>query len=343
VKKVRIWYDALTGKHVRYGTALAKRFRQQGHDIILTTRKHPDTVELAKILKEEFLVIGDYDPTSLHTRLQASLKRMLKLSELFEDTIPDVAICSQSVDLCRVAFGLGIPIFLTADTAYAVAVNKLTLPLANTVITSEALPKRLFKNFGAQNIVQFNGVDEAAWIKDFKPSGRLDFKKPVIVVRQMETKATYARGKEDATKRIAQKLSSFGTVLFLPRYDKQQSRNYIVVREFVDSASLVAHADLVLGVGGTISREAVLQGVPSIAISQFGRIHVNEYLARKGFPIFITPPSKALALAKKYLGKKWDVKAKLRELENPVDVIEKLATKRQTERHCTPRKSEEED
>jgi predicted glycosyltransferase len=340
---VRIWYDAFTGKHVRYGAAVAKRFRQLGHDVILTTRKHPDTVELAKILKEEFLVIGDYDPTSLRTRLQASLKRMLELSKLFEDKIPDIAICSQSVDLCRVAFGLGIPIFLTADTAYAAAVNKLTLPLANAVITSEAIPKRLFKSFGAQNIVQFKGVDEVAWIKDFKPSGRLDFKKPIIVVRQMETKASYALGKEDATKRIAQKLSSFGTVLFLSRYDKQQGEGFVVVKEFMDSASMVAHADLAVGVGGTISREAALQGVPSIAISQFGRIHVNEYLSRKGFPIFITAPSKALALAKKYLGKKWDVRAKLRELENPVDVIEKLATQKQTDKHHVSGNSEEKD
>jgi predicted glycosyltransferase len=340
---VRIWYDALTGKHVRYGAAVAKRFRQQGHDVILTTRKHPDTVELAKILKERFLVVGDYDPTSLQTRLQASLKRMLELSKLFEDNIPDIAICSQSVDLCRVAFGLGIPILLTADTAYAVAVNKLTLPLANTVITSEALPKRLLKNFGAQNIVHFKGVDEAAWIKDFKPLGRLDFKKPIIVVRQMETKASYAVGTEDATKRIAHKLSSLGTVLFLPRYDKQQGEGFVVAKEFVDSASMVAHADLVIGAGGTISREAALQGTPSIVISQFGRIHVNEYLSRKDFPIFITAPSKVLALAKKYSGKKWDVKAKLRELENPVELIEKLATKTQIDKHHMLGKSREED
>lgn len=320
---MNIWYDALTGKHVRYGTALANRFRQQGHDVTLTTRKHPDTVELAKTLKEEFLVIGDYDPTSLHTRLDSSLERMLKLSKLFEDNIPDVAICSQSVDLCRVAFGLGIPILVTADTIYAIAANKLTLPLANTVITSEAIPKRLFESFGAENIVQFKGVDEVAWIKDFKPSAKLDFKKPIIVVRQMETKAAYALGKEDVTKTIAHKLSKFGTVLFLSRYDKQQSEGFVVIKQFVDSASLVAHADLVIGVGGTISREAALQGVPAIAIQEFGNPYVNEYVAKKGFPMFITTPSKVLQVAKKYLGKKWDIRQKLLGLENPVDIIEK--------------------
>ena len=326
---MRIWYDAFTGKHIRYGAAVAKRFRQLGHEVILTTRKHPDTVELAKILKEEFLVIGDYDPTSLRTRLQASLKRMLQLSKLFEDNIPDVAISHQSVDLCRVAFGLGIPIILTADTANATAVNKLTLPLANTVVASEALPKRLLKSYGAQNVVQFKGVDEVAWIRGFKPSAKIfPHKKPLIVVRQMETKASYAMGKTDVTKKIAQELSAFGTVLFLSRYDKQERGGLVVVKEFVDSASVVAHADLVVSFGGTISREAALQGVPSVAIPEFGHVHVDDYLSRKGFPIFMTKPSRALTLAKKYLGKKWDVTAKLAEMENPVDVIEKVVTEK---------------
>jgi predicted glycosyltransferase len=325
---VKVWYDALTGKHVRYGVALARRFRQLGHQVILTTRKHPDTVELAKILGEKFLIIGGYDPSSLRSRLQASLRRMLELSELVGDNALDVAVSHQSVDLCRVAFGLGVPIFLTADTAYAVAVNRLTLPLANAVVVSEAIPKRLFRSFGAQRIVQFGGVDEVAWIRDLEPSARFDFRRPVIVVRQMETKASYALAKEDLTRKVAEKLSSFGTVLFLSRYDKRRSKGLVIVREFVDSASLVAHADLVVGVGGTISREAALQGVPSIAISQLGRIHVNKYLSKKGFPIFTVAPSKVLALAKKHLGKRWDVKAKLKELENPVDVIEKIVTNR---------------
>jgi len=41
---VKIWYDAGTGKQVRYGVAIAKRLRAEGHKIILTTRSHPDTL-----------------------------------------------------------------------------------------------------------------------------------------------------------------------------------------------------------------------------------------------------------------------------------------------------------
>jgi predicted glycosyltransferase len=93
---------------------------------------------------------------------------------------------------------------------------------------------------------------------------------------------------------------------------------------FEDSASLVANADLVVSYGGTIAREAALQGVPSIAISDMAKTNVNTYLAKKGFPMFITTEQRVLGYAKKYLGKRFDVQGKLAELENPVDVIEKV-------------------
>lgn len=321
---MKIWYDACTGKHVRYGTAIVGRLRKAGHEVIFTTREHPDTLALAKILGETPIVVGRYNPQSLTTRLEESANRMLQFSKLFTNNSPDVAVSSQSVELCRFAFGLGIPVILTADTPHATAVNRLTIPLANTLLTSEAIPKRLFKKYGAQKIVQFKGVDELAWIKDSEGSLASEFKRPLIVVRQMETKAAYALGKGDITIRIAQKLASLGNVLFLPRYSKPKNERLKVMEGFVDSARLAAQSDLVVSVGGTIAREAALQGTPSIVISEFTRIQVNEYLSKKGFPLFIVSPSKALSCAKRYLGKRFDVKVKLGEMENPVDIIEKM-------------------
>lgn len=321
---MRIWYDACTGKQVRYGVAIAKRLRRLGYEVILTTREHPDTLSIAKALNEKFITIGKYSPTSLFTRLQKSTQRMLEMCKLFQDNVPDLAIAHQSVELCRVAFGLNIPLILTADTPYAQAVNRLTIPLADTLIASKAIPQRFFKGFGAQSIVQFNGVDEVAWVKDFVPTEKFDFKKPLIVVRQMETKASYALGKTDLTERLAQKLTSIGNVLFLPRYDFGERKGLMIIKGFVDSLNVAAHADLVINMGGTMAREAALQGTPSIVISTFSRSYVNEYVAKKGFPLFIVDSSKVISYAKKYVGRKWDVKEKLDELENPVDIIEKV-------------------
>jgi predicted glycosyltransferase len=323
---MRVWYDVCTGKHMRYGNALAKRLRSRGHEVVLTTREHPDTVGVADVVGEKPVVVGKYAPASLFSRLEASASRMMGFSKLFRNRLPDMAVAHQSVELCRTAFGLGVPITLTADTPHAVAVNKLTIPLANTLVISKAIPIHFFRRYGASHIVQFDGVDEVAWIKGFKPMKGFDFKQPLIVVRQMETRASYALGKEDVTLKLAEKLSQLGSVLFLSRYVKLERKGLIVVKGFVDSASAAAHADLVVSIGGTISREAALQGVPSIAVSEISRTYVNRFLARKGFPLFLVDSSKALECAKKYLGKRFDVEGKLAPLTNPIDVLEKVVT-----------------
>lgn len=323
-ENMKIWCDACTGKHVRYGTAVARRLRTLGHEVVLTTRKHPDTLPLAELLGEDFIAVGKYDPTSLLSRLRESAKREFLFCKMFQDKAPDLAISHASVELCRIAFGLGIPVISTHDTPHAEAVKKLTMPLVNVLVVSKAIPKRYVQGYRIQTLIQFDGVDEVAWIKGFKPKTKYEYGKPLIVVRQLETKAAYAAEKTDLTETLARKLTSLGKVVFLPRYDKRPRKDLIVPECFVDSASLVAQADLVVGAGGTIMREAALQGTPTIVIPMVRRLHVNDYLSRKGFPIFSVALSRALGYAKKLLGEKRNVKDLLAKLENPVDVIEKV-------------------
>jgi predicted glycosyltransferase len=321
---MRIWYDACTGKHVRYGVAVARRLRQRGHEVVLTTRKHLDTTALAKTLGEEFIIVGKYDPTSAYTRVLESTRRQLRFCEMFEGTPPEMAVSHQSAEMCRVAFGLGIPVITTSDAPHATAANKLTLSLSNVLIISKALPIGFYKKYGPEKIIQFDGVDEVAWVKDYK-AGELGYEKPLIVVRQMETKASYAVGKGDMTEALACKLTKFGRVVFLSRYERRHRKNLTVPKGFVDSANLAAQADLVITVGGTLAREAALQGTPSIIVStSLGRLYANEYVAKKGFPLFTVPESKVLEYVKRYLGKKFDTKEMLDKLENPVDVIERV-------------------
>ena len=321
---MKIWYDAGTGKHVRYGTAIAKRLRKIGHEVILTTRRHPDTLSLAKFLGEQPIVVGKYAPASKTVKLKESLKRQLLLFRMFEKNPPNLAIMHVSVECARIAFGLGIPLISTFDTPHAEAQSRLTVPLASVIVASKAIPAQLIYRYGAKRLIQFDGVDEIAWMKNFRVKMKFDFKRPIIVVRQIEAKASYAEKLSDITEKIAKKLTSLGTVIFLPRYDKKTRKGLVVPKAFVDSASLAAQADLVVSVGGTISREAALAGTPSIVIKLFDGMYVNEYLARKGFPIFIIEPQQVMRYAERYLGRKWDVESLVDSLENPVDVIENV-------------------
>jgi len=192
---------------------------------------------------------------------------------------------------------------------------------------SKEIPPQEYASLGVKKIVQFDGVYEVDSLKNCKPRP-IKYEKPLIVVRQMETMASYAKGKLDVTEQIAQKLVSIGSVMFIPRYDRQPRPGLVVPQKFADSVSLTATADLVISVGGTISREAALQGTPSIVISTFGASYVNNYLSKLEFPLFTVDPSQILKLAKKHIGKKWDVKEQLKKLENPVDSIEKIVQKK---------------
>jgi predicted glycosyltransferase len=323
---MRIWYDACTGKHIRYGAAIGQRLRKAGHHFIFTTREHPDTLPLAEKLGEKPILIGKYSPSTLFSRLEESANRVIQFSKLFKDNPPEVAIAHQSVELCRTAFGLGIPIILTADTPHATAVNRLTIPFADTVVVSESLPKQFVKDYCGRHLVTFKGVDEVAWIKDFKPQKIAGLKKPLIVLRQIENKASYAQDKEYSGETLAQKLTTLGNVHLIQRYNNT-GKTFGCKDVFVDSASLVANADLVVSYGGTISRESALLGIPSIAISEMAKTYVNQYLVDEGFPLFITAEQKVMNYAKKYIGKRFDVKSKLATLENPVDTIENALRK----------------
>jgi hypothetical protein len=320
---MKIWYDACTGKQVRYAIAIAQRLRKSGHEFVFTTREHPDTVPLAKILGEKPIVVGKYKPSTLASRLEESAERIIEFARLFKEKQPDIAIAHQSVELCRTSFGLGIPIILTADTPYAYAVNRLSIPFADTVVVSEALPKSFTKNYCAKKVVTFKGVDEVAWVKDFKPKKIVGLKKPLIVFRQIENKATYAQNKKDQAKAITEKLQKIGNVYLIERYN-DIGKTFGVKEGFTDSLNLVANADLVVSYGGTITREAALMGVPSIALSDMAKTYVNRYLAQKEFPLFITNEQRLLGCAEKYLGKRFNTVNKLSQLENPLGAIEKI-------------------
>lgn len=319
---------------MRYGHAIAKRLKKLGYHLVLTTREHPDTIEVMKLLDEQFSIVGKYSPTSLATRFKASLERELKFYEMFKDNTPDVAISHGSVELGRTAFALGVRNICTGDTTYTKA-NWLIIPLSDILIISKAIPKEIYKKYGAKKIIQFEGVDEVAWVCSSEKRGRSNetYEHPLIVVRQSEYKASYMKG-TDIILDIAKKLRSIGNVLFLPRYKREKIDGLTVPEGFVDSLSLTKEADLVVGVGGTIAREAALQGTPSIVIPELGWSHVNDYVSKKGFPLFKVESSSLLKYAKKHLGKHVEVKKILHQLENPVDVIETLIQKADDENNA---------
>jgi predicted glycosyltransferase len=222
--------------------------------------------------------------------------------------------------MCRVAYEFDIPIICTWDTIHADKVAKLTLSITNHVVVSMAVPVTRLRKFGVshKSIRVFNGVDEVAWLYQAKKDYVVKNDRPLIVYRGLETSAAYVSSKLIDEGKIIASLRRFGRVLRLRRQSTK----------FVDALSLVGVADLFVGYGGTITREAVLQGTPAVVIETSAiEQHMNKFMAKKGFPVyFVNPNEQDIS---EFVDEKVDVKGQntsdlVLKLDNPIDVIEEI-------------------
>ena len=304
---------------MRYDTAIAQHLRKKGHNVLITTRTHPDTIPLAKHLNEDTKIIGRYGGKSLKYKLLNSVRREERFINMFDyDGKPDVAISHGSPDQCRVAFGLNIPIICTWDSPHAKKVEKLTLPLADHIVSSIALQGYFHNTDYEEKISYFDGVDEVAWLYQARKISSAPWR-PLIVYRDFERTASYARG-NIYDNGIINKLSKFGDVLRFTRFPNN----------FCDALSHLSNADLMVGYGGTMCREACLMGIPTIILkTKVIDQSVNEYLAEKGFPIYFSNNEDFIKVLCKH--KRQNVSDKLAKLENPIDIIENIVNKYEKE------------
>ncbi|MDW8023651.1 MAG: hypothetical protein RMJ15_07955 [Nitrososphaerota archaeon] len=78
---------------------------------------------------------------------------------------------------------------------------------------------------------------------------KYDFERSLIVVREVEERAAYMKINFSFVS-LAKELTRLGSAVFLPRCCRRAIKGLIVPKDFVDSASLVAQADLFVGAVG---------------------------------------------------------------------------------------------
>ena len=271
---------------------------------------------------------------------------MNALLPLVREFSPDVLIAYPNPPASRVAFGLGIRFIAITDSPHSVIPSRLSLPLADTVIFSSCIPKETIEDYvfrGKTKLVQYNGVDELAWLFRAKPDARYvrtyGLKEwRYVVVRPHEGLATYYRGLSVNVdlKELITGINNLGyDVVVLPRYSshiklahdlKREGFNVRVIEGMYDGVSLTFYAAAVVTGGSTLAREAALLMTPGI--TYFPRkLHVNDCVARKGYPLIsassVEDILKVIEHEKPRKGKYVDdVYRKLRlDFEDPVETL----------------------
>lgn len=331
---MKVWIDIVNSPHVRFFNGVIKRLKADGHEVLITARDFSNIHDLLDIFELEYVSIGDHGVT-LEEKLLSSTKRAYELSKFIAKENIDIAITKHSIELPRVAFGLGIPNVFVLDNEHAIAANKLTLPLTNKLIIPEIFDVWNTIHFGMNpnDIVRYNGTCEVTHLEDFVYNENiledlnLKIKKDkIIFMRPEPSLASYLDA--DCTKSvltpIVEALKDDADILIIPRFKTQGKlfediENVHIIQTPVDTFSLMKKADLVIGAGGTMNREAALLGTPVISCYPGKQLSVDTYYINKGLMKRSTQLDEIIRLSKELLYKNHeDINLKT---DNLIDLI----------------------
>ncbi len=301
---MRIWIDALTPKQVLFTEPLVDELKKLDHLVYVTSRHYREVESLFKKSPFDVFFVGKHGGGLLYDKLLASSERVHKLAELVNRWEPELSIHFGSPEGARVAFGLKVPQICIHDSPHSESVNRLTLPLVDHLVTPSVIPYNAWKNYSfmRKNITRYEAIDPAAWLKRRKVERvkinefGADPNKRTITVRYEESYASYLldKDKEWGTKVIDALSSKFPeyNLIVLSRYEDQIMRlaekygdKVIIPKNIVDGASLLKSSDLFVGMGGTMTEEAALLGVPTISVFQGANLYYISYLVKEGLVV----------------------------------------------------------
>ncbi|MBM3898234.1 MAG: DUF354 domain-containing protein [Thaumarchaeota archaeon] len=344
---MKVWVDILTPKQALFFEPLIKELSLK-NDVLVTSRKYRE-VEL--IMEKRGIAghfIGEHGGKDLYRKLVASAERIRKLADLVSKEEPDIAVSFSSPECCRVAFGLGIKNYCITDSPHAAAVARLTVPLCDELFTPWVIPTRAWTKYGiaANNITKYRALDPAAWLKRVdrskrRPEVKVEKGKKTIVVRLEESFAAYLletsnKKQTQGYQLLAKLVKEFSNcnIVALGRYSEQieiLQKNFdnkiIVPDNIVDGIPLLMNCDIFIGMGGTMTAEAALLGVPTVSFFR-GTYDIERFLIRKGLVLKPKNVDDVVKVSKKLLAddsRRKVIKAKAAKLlgwmEDPVKVI----------------------
>ena len=340
---MKIWIDVTAPPHVTFFRAMMQNL----NNVVVTTRDFGKMKESLDRYGIKYTLIGKHGGRGKLGKLVKGSERIMELAKFIEKEKPDIGIFKHGVDGARVCYGLGIPCINVIDHESATIQNRLMMPLSDVIIVPSFVSPQYLRQFGARKIRQFFGVCDYTDFIGFRPSKKvlkelkLSEDKPIIVTRAEPYLSSHVSRKSKLYIILAELMENIDAqIVFLPRnkVDKQQfsKLGLIIPEKEVDTLSLYWYADLMLGAGCSMNREAALAGCPAISIYPDELPAVDKFMIEKGLMKFTRDTKKALKWSMEILTNGWkDTNGRIiNSMENPYNIIfeeaEKLTGKKIT-------------
>jgi uncharacterized protein len=297
--KKSIWFDFENAPHVWVLKEFIPRLTQDGWNIVLTARDFSSTLALCDRLGVPAVPIGENSPSkSSWAKGRAVMERGFALRNYLyrQKWLPSIAVSHGSRSQAFAAYWMGIPAVSLDDYEHSFRGFNCFVKNILTPFPIEKKSWGLFQN----KVIHYPGLKEELYLwkaentaeKDtsclrddsinivFRPEGRFThYSSEVTKVLQDEVVEIFSRNQ------------SVHIILFSRDKDQEnylldqcRRKNISVVApvKAMNGPALIAHADLMVGGGGTMTREACILDVPSYSF--FGGIQggVDAYLEKIG-------------------------------------------------------------
>jgi predicted glycosyltransferase len=297
---MRLWIDLSNSPHPLLFAPIARRLELAGHEVLVTARDNAQTVELARARWPDVEVIGGPSPKARTKKAAQMASRVRELHSWARSVRADVALSHNSYGQILAASLLRMPIVTAMDFEHQPA-NHLAFRLADVILLPQALEGCPLRRQGARKkkVRFYPGLKEEIYLGDFQPSDRVldqlglerSPRAPIVVLRTPPSRAAYHRFGNplfgDALELIGRDPAARCVVLV--RHPEQRQAvealnlpNCTIPAVAVDSRSLMRAADLVIGAGGTMTREAALLGVPTFSVFAGAEPAVDSWLRQRG-------------------------------------------------------------
>ncbi len=295
---MRIWIDLSNSPHPLLFAPIAQRLEELGHQIRVTARDNAQTAELTLKRWPDATMIGEESPAARSRKARIMVGRISALRAWAQDFRPDVALSHNSYGQIVAARTLGLRVVTAMDYEGQPA-NHLAFRLAHVILMPEALRNSGVRRQGASDRRTrfYPGFKEEIYLGDFEPAPDVlpSVKDapdggPLVVARTPPSRATYHQFQNTLFGDAVDALSSQPDcrLVVLVRHPEQRTTiealgrgNIIVPDHAIDSRSLMYQADLVVGAGGTMTREAALMGVPTYSLFAGEQPAVDRELERQ--------------------------------------------------------------
>ena len=292
--------------------------------MLATSRRYREVEQLASLLGLELSFVGARGGKDPVGQLKLSLERMGQLLPTVVGFSPDASVSVASADCARISFGLRVKHIAVYDSPHSLVAGKLSLPLSHHLMTPWIIPFSAWSVFGVSRgqVSRYRALDPAAWLKrrSKAPSRGASRSggKATILVRLEESYAPYLAGSDESwSEKVLTRLArdfKGDRLVALCRYDDQLASvrkrfggSFEVPESAVDGAGLIERSDVFVGMGGTMTTESALLGVPAVSAFQGAELLTETYLLSKKLLLKARSPAEVSKCVKASLDPRYRV------------------------------------